>query len=295
MQLAFVATRAHWGYMSKLSTCRFFLAKLLSSMGLTHPRYRTRHLPWLKFMCFLSALFSRLLWSLWVAALPSSGSQLLPPIRYSLQTWKAFFPIVQTVNNDVKKHWSQNWPLDDATSNWLPAGLCTAIHSPLIQWCSQFFTHFYWYGYENTLWKAFQKSNNTHCCPLTCWASHLLMGGSKVGQAWFACSKSMPGVPNHLLVLYVPGHDIEKDLLHTIPRDIVWVEKTVVPWNHLLTFLDDWCNVCLFLVIGELPSPQSPQHFKGGGEWIRSDIGQLPHHPWMQSVWFHELLYVEFS
>lgn len=50
----------------------------------------------------------------------------------------------------------------------------------------------------------------------------------------------MPGVPNHLLVLYVPGHDIEEDLLHTIPRDVVCVEKLLVPWNLLLVFLDGW-------------------------------------------------------
>ena len=64
----------------------------------------------------------------------------------------------------------------------------------------------------------------------------------------------MPGVPIHLVVLYVPGHDIEEDLLHTIPRDVVWIEKPVVLWNLLLIFRGGWCNVCLFLVIGELPS-----------------------------------------
>lgn len=126
-------------------------------------------------------------------------------------------------------------------------------------------------------------------------ASHLIIGCSEVGQPWFAFSKSMPGVPNHLLVLYMPGHDIEEDLLHTIPRDVVWVEKSIVPWNLLLVFLDGCCNVCLFLVIGELPSSQSPQHFKGDGEQIHSDIGQLRHHPWMQPIWSHGLVCVQFA
>lgn len=48
----------------------------------------------------------------------------------------------------------------------------------------------------------------------------------------------MAGVPNHILVLYVPCCDTGEDLLHTVPRDEIWVEKPIVPWNLLLIFLD---------------------------------------------------------
>lgn len=44
-------------------------------------------------------------YGLLAAAVPCSDSQLLPPIWYHLQTWRAFIPSVQTINNCVRKHW----------------------------------------------------------------------------------------------------------------------------------------------------------------------------------------------
>lgn len=44
-------------------------------------------------------------YGLLAAAVPCSGSQLLPPIWYHLQTWRAFIPNAQTINNFVRKHW----------------------------------------------------------------------------------------------------------------------------------------------------------------------------------------------
>lgn len=58
------------------------------------------------------------------------------------------------------------------------------------------------------------------------YASNVIIGGSE------------DGVSNHLLILYVSDYDIEKDLHHSISRDVVQVEQPVIPWNRLLFVLD---------------------------------------------------------
>lgn len=246
--------------------CLFLLAEISSSwlvpnlyccMGLTSPRCRTC----LDFMRLLSVHFCRLSWYLQVATLPSYVSQLRPLIPCHLQTcWRAFFPFIQPFNNDIKNHWFQNWLLRDDSGNQPPAGHCTTVHSPLITVVQPVFywfcnlaiqSIFHHFACKNAMWKAFLKSKNIHCSPLTHWDSSVIIGGSE------------DGVSNHLPILHVSDRDIEKDLHHSISRDVVQVEQPVIPWNLLLFVLDGWCNICPFLVIGKLPSPQLPQHFKG--------------------------------
>lgn len=61
------------------------------------------------------------------------------------------------------------------------------------------------------------KVKSIHCSPLMHGASHLITEGNKVGQMSFAFDKAILALPNHCLVLYVPGNGFQEDLLHNLP------------------------------------------------------------------------------
>lgn len=50
------------------------------------------------------------------------------------------------------------------------------------------------------------KIKSIHCSPLVHGAGHLITEGNKVGQMSYAFDKAILALPNHCLVLYVPGN-----------------------------------------------------------------------------------------
>lgn len=102
MRFSFLAVRVHcWLMVGLLSTWtpRFFSEKLLSSQMAPavwrsvrwfFPRGRTFRFPLLSFMRFLSASFSSLLRSPWMAVQPSGLLNHLTLCLYMYSYWKAF-------------------------------------------------------------------------------------------------------------------------------------------------------------------------------------------------------------
>ncbi|KAK4810782.1 hypothetical protein QYF61_008754, partial [Mycteria americana] len=113
-----LAARAHCWLMFNLvstRTPRSFSARLLSSwvapsiywcLGLFLPKCRTWHFPWLNCMRFLSAHFSSLLRSLWVAARPSGISASPPSFGViSKLAEGTLCPSIHIINEDVEQDW----------------------------------------------------------------------------------------------------------------------------------------------------------------------------------------------
>ena len=63
-------------------------------------------------------------------------------------------------------------------------------------------------------------------------------------------SKPMLTALSHVLVPPVAGSGFQEDFLHLLPRDCSKTDGTLVPWIFLL---EDECDVCLSLVIRNLP------------------------------------------
>lgn len=81
-------------------------------------------------MRFLSAYFSSLAMSLWMAAQPSSVS-VSPPSDISKLSEATLCPFIQTINEVVKQQWHKYWPLGYITSYWPTTRLHSTDHHPL--------------------------------------------------------------------------------------------------------------------------------------------------------------------
>ena len=53
------------------------------------------------------------------------------------------------------------------------------------------------------------KVDNIHCSPIVYQASHFIIEGYQVGQAWLCCYESVLTIPNQLLVLHVTGNGFQ--------------------------------------------------------------------------------------
>ena len=203
-----------------------FFTKLLSSwvatswcLGLFFPRCRTLHISLLNFMKFLSAHFSSLSRSLWMAAqlcgvlvtcpsfvssanlvrlhsVPSSRSlmKVLNRTGPSIYSWGPllvtglqldFVPLITTL-------WA--WPFSQFS---IHVSVC------MISICQQLI-------YEDLTGHSVSglpevKTDPMHCSHLVCRASYFIVEVYQVGQAWLPCWESMLTSWSQLLVLHMPG------------------------------------------------------------------------------------------
>jgi len=98
-------------------------------MDLLLPRYRTWRFPLFNCMRFLSAHFSSLLRSLWIAAWLSGVSCLLPILCHLKICWGYLLP--HQPNEGVEQNWTQYWPLGYNAIYWPPTRLSVSDHHPL--------------------------------------------------------------------------------------------------------------------------------------------------------------------
>lgn len=119
-------------------------------------------------------------------------------------------------------------------------------------------------------------------------AGHLITEGNKVGQMSFAFDKAILALPNHCLVLYVPGNGFQEDLLHNLPNTgqlgLPWIfqDNTCLSWGwtqHLWVFHSSSIS----------PDCHYLSKMKKASLW---QINQVAQHPWVQPIYSLWLMYV---
>ena len=134
--------------------------------------------------------------------------------------------------------------------------------------------------------------DNIHCSSLLYPASHGIIAGYQIRQAWVLLHESMLTTLDNLLFLHLSQNDIQNELLHLLSQDGGEADQPAVPWVLLLAFIEGWSDIGFAPVLGHFSC--SPRPFKDGREWL-NDIHQLPQHSCVHSVGAHGFVGVQIA
>ena len=137
------------------------------------------------------------------------------------------------------------------------------------------------------------EGDNIHDSPLIYPAGHAIVESYQIGQEWFPLGESMLTTPDNLLFFHLLDDGLQGELLHHLSWDGGEADWPVVPCVLLLALFEDWSDIGISPVLGDLSCPPGP--LKDDGECLSNDIRQLPLHLSVNSIGAHGFVAIQIA